>query len=79
MSSDIDNAAGTVIELTNTIGATAAGLQNTTQAARALRRVATGAAHHPERLAAIGLALVAVAGALALRRPEASQVRDSVA
>jgi hypothetical protein len=73
MSSDIDDAAGTVIELTNTIGATAAGLQNTTQAARALRRVAMGAAHHPERLAAVGLALVATAGALALRRPEPSQ------
>jgi hypothetical protein len=69
MSSDVDAAAGTVIELTNTIGATAAGLQNTTQTARAVRRAAAGAARHPGRLAALGLTLLATSGVLALRRP----------
>jgi hypothetical protein len=67
MSSDVDDAAGTVIELTSTIGATAAGLQNTTQTVRTLRRLATGAARHPDRLAALGLALLATSGLLALR------------
>ncbi len=70
MSSDVDYAAGTVIELTNTIGATAAGLQNTTQTVRMFRRIAAGAARHPERLAALGLALLATSGVLALRRPQ---------
>jgi hypothetical protein len=70
MTPDIDDAAGTVIDLTNTIGATAAGLQNTTQTVRALRRFAIGAARHPDRVAAAGVALLVTAGVLALRRPE---------
>jgi hypothetical protein len=77
MNSDVDDAAGAVIELTNTIGATAVGLQNTTQTVRALHRAATGAARHPERLAALGLALLATAGLLALRRPQPDPTADS--
>ena len=72
MTSELDNAAGTVIELTNTLGATAAGVQNTTHAARTIRRLAQGAARHPERLAATGVALLALAGVLSLRRPDSS-------
>ena len=68
MTSDLENAAGSVIELTNTLGATAAGVQNTTQFARTVRRLATGAARHPERLAAAGAAMIATAGVLALRQ-----------
>jgi hypothetical protein len=79
MSSDVDDAAGTVIELTNTIGATAAGLQNTTQTVRTLRRAATGGARHPERLAALRLALLATAGVLALRRPQPVHPADTAA
>jgi hypothetical protein len=70
MNSDVDDAAGTVIELTNTIGATAIGLRNSTQTVRALRTAATGAARHPERLALLGLALLATAAVLALRGPQ---------
>lgn len=79
MSSDVDDAAGTVIELTNTLGATAAGVQNTTQTVRTLRRAATGAARHPERLAALGLALLATSGVLALRRRQPAGPADSPA
>ena len=72
---EIDDAAGAVINVTNTIGATAAGVQNTTQAARVLRRCAIGAARHPERVAALGVALLAAAGILALRSPEPPSAR----
>lgn len=70
MSSEIDDAAATVIELTNTLGATAAGVQNTARAARTLRDAGRAAARHPERLAAVGLALIVAAGVLSLRHPE---------
>jgi hypothetical protein len=79
MTSDVNDAAGNVIELTNTIGATAAGLQNTTQTVRTLRQAAAGAARHPERVAALGLALLATSGVLALRRPQPSDSTDSTA
>ena len=69
MNSELDQAAGTVIELTNTLGATAAGVQNTTQAVRVLRRLAAGAARHPERVAVAGLTLLGAAAVLAVRGP----------
>jgi hypothetical protein len=56
MSTDIDEAANTVIGLTNTVGAAAVDLQNTRQAVRTLRRAAIAAAEHPGRLAAVGAA-----------------------
>ncbi len=60
----------TVTELTNTIAATAAGLENAKQTLRTARRIATIAARHPEQLAALGMALIATAGVLALRGPK---------
>jgi len=43
-------------------------VQNTTSTVRTLRRVAVGAARHPEGLATLGGALLAIAALLALRR-----------
>jgi hypothetical protein len=72
MSTEIDDAAGTIIELTNTLGASAAGVQNTAQAARTVRTLAGGAARHPGRLALAGLGLIVASGILAARRPPVS-------
>ncbi len=73
MNSEIDDAAATIIELTNTVGASAVGIQNSAQAARTVRRVAAGAARHPERLAAVGLGLLVTASVLALGRNPAGK------
>ena len=69
MSTDIDDAADTVIGLTNTVGATAVDIQHATQAVRALRRAVLRAADHPARLAAVGCGLIVAAGVLAARGP----------
>ncbi len=68
MTTDLADAAGTVIDLTNKAGATAVDVQQPARAARTVRQTATAAARHPGRLAAVGLGLLAAAGVLALRR-----------
>jgi hypothetical protein len=72
MTTDIDNAAGSVIDLTNKAGAAAVDVQHAAQAIRTARQTATIAARHPERLAAVGCGLLIVAGVLALRRDSRS-------
>jgi hypothetical protein len=80
MSTDINDAAGTVIDLTNKLGATAADIQHTTQAARTARELATSAARHPGRLAVLGGGLLVAASVLAARNrltPDKRQARQS--
>jgi hypothetical protein len=68
MSTDINDAAGTVIGLTNKLGATAADVQHTTQAARTVRELATTAARHPGGLALRLCSLLVAAGVLGAGR-----------
>jgi hypothetical protein len=75
MTTDIENAASTVLELTNKAGAAAVDIQQTTQAARSARQTAAMAARHPGRLAALGCGLLFAAGILALRRERADAAR----
>jgi hypothetical protein len=72
MTSDINDAAGTVIDLTNQLGAAAADVQRTTQAARTARQMAGIAARHPAQLAMLGCGLLIASGVLAVRRARLS-------
>jgi hypothetical protein len=64
---DLDDAANRVIELTNTLGATAADVRQATDTVRIVRELLTKVARRPERLALAGVGMIAAAGVLALR------------
>ena len=68
MTTDINDAASKVIDLTQKLGTTAADVQHATEATRTVRETATLAARHPGQLAALGCALLVAAAVLSRRR-----------